>query len=189
VFHRFFLGDGLGVNPVAEAQLWGGLTSLTFLLSTLSITPLRRLTGWNDLQKVRRLVGLFAFFYVTLHFFIWIGIDQFFAWRYIFEDIAERPYIMVGFIAFVLLIPVAVTSTKGWIRCLGKRWVILHRLVYVSALLGVLHFFWITKADDRWPTVALVVWMVLMSLRLAWWLKSRTQPAQAKSMTTRSHIG
>ena len=179
VFHRFFLGDGLGVNPIAEAQLWGGLTSLTFLLTTLSITPLRRLTGWNDLQKVRRLVGLFAFFYVTLHFLIWIGLDQFFAWRYILEDIAERPYIMVGFTAFVLLVPVAVTSTKGWIRRLGKRWVTLHRLVYLSALLGVIHFFWITKADDRWPTVALAVWIVLMSLRSVWWLKSRTQPAWA----------
>ena len=182
VFHRFFLGDGLGVNPVAEAQLWGGLTSLTFLLATLSITPLRRLTGWNDLQKVRRLVGLLAFFYVTLHFLIWIGLDQFFAWRYILEDIAERPYIMVGFTAFVLLVPVAVTSTKGWIRRLGKRWVTLHRLVYLSALLGVIHFFWITKADDRWPTVAVAVWIVLMSLRLVWWLKSRTQPARARRM-------
>lgn len=181
VFHRFFLGDGLGANPVAEAQLWGGLTSLTFLLSGLSITPLRRLTGWNDLQKVRRLVGLFAFFYVTLHLLIWIGLDQFFAWRYILEDIAERPYIMVGFTGFVLLIPVAVTSTKGWIRRLGKRWVTLHRLVYVSALLGVIHFFWITKADDRWPTVALAVWVVLMSLRSVWWLlKSGIQPTGAK---------
>ena len=182
VFHRFLLGDGLGANPVAEAQLWGGLTSLSFLFATLSITPLRRLTGWNDLQKVRRLVGLFAFFYVTLHFLIWIGLDQFFAWRYIIEDIAERPYIMVGFTAFVLLIPMAVTSTKGWIRRLGKRWVTLHRLVYVSALLGVIHFFWITKADDLWPTVALAVWMVLMSLRLVWWLKSRIQPARARRL-------
>ena len=171
VFYRFFLGDGLGVNPVEEAQLWGGLTSLTFLLTALSVTPLRRITGWNDLQKVRRLVGLFAFFYVTLHFFIWIGVDQFFAWRYILEDIAERRYILVGFSAFVLLIPVAATSTKGWIRRLGKRWVTLHRLVYVSSLLGIIHFFWITKADDRWPTVALSVWIVLMSLRAVQWFR------------------
>ena len=182
VLYRFFFRDGLGVNPIAEAQLWGGLTALTFLLATLSITPLRRLTKWNDLQKVRRLVGLFAFFYITLHFFIWIGLDQFFAWTYILEDIAERPYILVGFTAFLLLIPVAVTSTKGWIRRLGKRWVTLHRLVYVSALLGVIHFFWITKADDRWPTVALAVWGVLLALRAAWWLKSRSEPARRRGI-------
>ena len=182
VFYRFFLGDGLGANPVAEAQLWGGLTSLTFLLAALSITPLRRLTGWNDLQKARRLVGLFAFFYVTLHFLIWIGLDQFFAWNYIVEDIAERPYILVGFTAFVLLVPLALTSTKGWIRRLGKRWVTLHRLIYVSSLLGIIHFFWITKADDRWPTVALVVWGGLMSVRAGWWLKSRMRPSRTRGV-------
>ena len=169
--YRSFLGDGFGVNPIAELQLWGGLTSLTALLITIWVTPLRRVTGWNDLQKARRLIGLFAFFYVTFHFLIWIGVDQFFAWRYIVEDIVERPYILVGFAAFVLLIPLAVTSTRGWIRRLGKRWVTLHRLVYASSLLGIIHFFWVTKADDRWPTFALGVWAVAMTLRLAWWFK------------------
>ena len=171
--YRFFLGDGFGVNPIAELQLWGGLSSLTALLLTLSVTPLRRLTGWNDLQKARRLIGLFAFFYVTVHFLIWIGLDQTFDWRYIVEDIAERPYILVGFIGFVLLVPLALTSTKGWIRRLGRRWVTLHRLVYLSTLLGIVHFFWITKADDRWPMFALGIWAALMVLRLAWWLRSR----------------
>jgi sulfoxide reductase heme-binding subunit YedZ len=171
--YRFFLGDGFGANPIAELQLWGGLASLTALLSALAITPLRRLTGWNDLQKARRLVGLFAFFYVTLHFLIWIGLDQFFAWEYILEDISERPYILVGFVAFLLLIPLAITSTKGWIRRLGRQWVRLHRLAYVAAVLGIIHFYWVTKADDRWPTFALGVWAVAMVLRAAWWLKAR----------------
>ncbi len=172
--YRFFLGDGFGVNPIAELQLWGGLTSLTAMLTVVAITPARRLMGWNDLQKARRLVGLFAFFYVTLHFLIWIGVDQFFAWEYILEDIVERPYILVGFAAFLLLVPLAMTSTKGWIRRLGRRWVKLHRLVYLAALLGVVHFYWVTKADDRWPTFALGVWAVAITLRVAWWLRGRS---------------
>ncbi len=171
--YRFFRGDRFGANPIADLQLWGGKSSLTALLATLAVTPLRRLTGWNDLQKARRLVGLFAFFYITLHFLIWIGLDQTFAWPYIVEDLAKRPYILIGFTAFVLLIPLAVTSTKGWIRRLGKRWVTLHRLVYVAPLLGIIHFFWVTKADNRWPTFALGVWAVAMTLRLAWWLRGR----------------
>jgi methionine sulfoxide reductase heme-binding subunit len=171
--YRFFLGDGFGVNPIGDLQLWGGLSSLTMLLAALAVTPLRRLTGWNDLQKGRRLIGLFAFFYVTLHFLIWIGLDQTFAWEYIAEDLTKRPYILIGFLAFLLLIPLALTSTKGWIRRLGKRWVTLHRLAYVSALLGIVHFYFVTKADDRWPTFALGVWLVLMGLRLAWALRAR----------------
>ena len=171
--YRFFLGDGFGVNPIAELQLWGGLTSLTALLVLVSVTPVRRLTGWNDLQKARRLIGLFAFFYITIHFLMWIGVDQFFAWEYIVADIAERPYILVGFTAFLLLIPLALTSTKGWIRRLGRNWARLHRLVYVASLLGIIHFFWVTKADDRWPTVALAVWGVAMMVRALWWLRSR----------------
>jgi sulfoxide reductase heme-binding subunit YedZ len=177
--YRFFLGDGFGVNPIADLQLWGGLSSLTLLLAALAVTPLRRVMGWNDLQKARRLVGLFAFFYVALHFLIWIGLDQTFDWEYILEDIAERPYILIGFLAFLLLLPLALTSTKGWIRRLGKRWVALHRLVYVAALFGIVHYYWVTKADDRWPTFALGVWAVLMTLRLAWWLRSRSRPTFA----------
>jgi sulfoxide reductase heme-binding subunit YedZ len=170
---RFFRGDGFGVNPIAALQLWGGLTSLTFLLAALAVTPLRRITGWNDLQKTRRLIGLFAFFYVCVHFLIWIGLDQTFDWFYIEKDLIKRPYILIGFTAFLLLVPLALTSTKGSIRRLGKKWVTLHRLVYVAALLGVIHFFYVTKADDREPTLGLGVWSVLMTLRLAWWLRVR----------------
>ena len=180
--YRFFLGDGFGANPIADLQLWGGLTSLTALLLTLAVTPARRLTGWNDLQKARRLIGLFAFFYVTVHFLIWVGLDQTFAWEYIAEDIAKRPYILIGFTAFVLLIPLALTSTRGWILRLGKRWVTLHRLVYVSALLGIIHFYFVTKADDRWPTLALSMWAVLMTLRLAWWLRARARRGSTSGM-------
>lgn len=179
--YRFFLGDGFGADPIAKLQLWAGATSLTALLVTLAVTPLRRLTGLNDLQKARRLIGLFAFFYVALHFLIWIGLDQTFDWEYILEDLTERPYIIVGFLGFVLLVPLAVTSTRGWIRRLGKRWVTLHRLVYVATLLGIVHFFWVTKADDTWPTFCLGIWAVAMALRLAWWLRSprRAVPAEA----------
>ena len=180
--YRFFLGDGFGVNPIAELQLWGGLSSLTALLVTLSITPLRRVTGRNDLQKIRRLVGLFAFFYITLHFFIWIGLDQTFDWFYIRKDLIKRPYILIGFTGFLLLTPLAATSTKASIRRLGKRWVTLHRLIYVSTLLAVIHFFWVTKADDRWPTVCLSVWTLVMTMRLIWWMRARRAPARARGI-------
>ena len=166
--HRLFLGDGFGANPIQEIEHFVGRVGLIHLLAVLAVTPVRGLTGWNDLQKLRRLVGLFAFFWVTLHVLVWIGLDHFFAWTFIGEDLAERPFIFVGFTAFLLLIPLALTSTRGWIRRLGKNWVRLHRLVYVVALLGIVHFFWATKADDRWPTRALIVWGVLMAARLPW---------------------
>lgn len=168
VSYRFFLGDGLGVDPILEFEHWSGLTALTVLLGALAVTPLRRLTGFNDLQKVRRIVGLFAFFYVTVHFMAWLGLDQYFGWAYIGEDIAERPFITIGFTAFLLLAPLAVTSTKGWIRRLGRNWVRLHRLVYVSGTLGVIHYLWATKADDRWPFIAAAVLAGLFGVRI-WW--------------------
>jgi sulfoxide reductase heme-binding subunit YedZ len=173
---RLFLGDGFGANPIEEIEHFTGDVALISLLAVLSITPLRRLSGWNDLQKVRRLVGLFAFFWVSVHFMAWIGLDQFFAWEFIGEDIAERPFVLVGFTAFLLLLPLAVTSTKGWIRRLGKNWTRLHRLVYLATVLGVVHFFWVTKADDRWPMLALGCWAVLMTLRLAL-ARRRARPA------------
>jgi sulfoxide reductase heme-binding subunit YedZ len=163
---RHVLGEGLGANPIEELEHWAGLSALVVLLGALSVTPVRRLTGWNVLQKVRRLVGLFAFFYVVVHLSIYVGLDQFFGWSYIVEDVAERPYIMVGFGAFVLLLPLAVTSTRGWIRRLGKNWRRLHRLVYPAAILGVLHYLWVTKADDRGPFIAAAVLVLLFVLRL-----------------------
>jgi sulfoxide reductase heme-binding subunit YedZ len=177
VSYRFFLGDGLGVDPVAEFEHWSGRSALTVLLGALAVTPLRRLTGFNDLQKVRRLVGLFAFFYVTVHFAAWIGLDQFFAWAYIGDDIAERPFITLGVTAFVMLLAMALTSTKGWIRRLGRNWVRLHRLVYVAGVLGVIHYLWATKADDRWPFVAALVLSALLGSRI-WWAARRRRPRE-----------
>lgn len=176
---RFFLGDGLGANPVEAFEHWSGRTTLTVLLGALAVTPLRRITGFNDLQKVRRLVGLFAFFYMSVHFMTWLGLDQVFGWAWIGEDIAKRPFITVGFTAFVLLIPLAVTSTKGSIRRLGKTWVRIHRLVYVSAALGVIHFLWATKGDDRMPMVAGGALAVLLGLRIWWTLRKRAAPRKA----------
>lgn len=160
-----FREDGLGANPIEEFTHWGGTSTLILLLLTLAVTPLRQWAGWN-LVRYRRRLGLAAFFYGLTHFMTYVALDQFFAFEYVLEDIAERPYITVGFAAFVLLIPLAVTSTRGWIRRLGRRWRRLHRIVYAAAGLGVLHYFWKVKADTLWPTVAAVVLAVLLAARL-----------------------
>ncbi len=134
---------------------------------TLTVTPLRQLTGLGWLIKLRRTLGLYAFFYATLHFGIYLGIDQFFAWEFILEDIAERPYITLGFTALLLLAPLALTSTKGMIKRLGgARWRRLHRLVYVAAALGVIHFLWLVKADIREPAIFGLALVVLLGYRV-----------------------
>jgi sulfoxide reductase heme-binding subunit YedZ len=160
------LTDALGADPIEEITHRTGFWGLTLLLITLAVTPVRRVTGWNQVIRVRRMLGLFAFFYVTLHFLTYIVLDQFFGFSYIIEDIAERPYITVGFTSFLLLIPLAVTSTKGMIRRLGKRWQKLHRLVYVAAIGGVLHFLWLVKADIRLPAIYGTVLLALFVARL-----------------------
>jgi sulfoxide reductase heme-binding subunit YedZ len=164
---RFAMGD-LGANPIEALLHSAGRWTLILLLGGLSISPLRRLTGWNQIIKVRRLVGLFAFFYASLHLLIYLGLDQGFAWSYIVEDILERPFITSGAAAFLLLVPLAVTSTKGWIRRLGKRWLRIHRLVYVAAFLGVLHYYWKVKLDTFWPLVAVSVLASLLMARVPW---------------------
>jgi sulfoxide reductase heme-binding subunit YedZ len=163
-----FVTDALGANPVEALLHWAGRWALILLLVGLAITPIRRLTGWNAVIKVRRLVGLFAFFYAVLHLLIYLGLDQGFAWSFIVEDILERPFITSGMVAFLLLVPLAVTSTKRWIRRLGRRWQRLHRLVYPAAGLGVLHFYWKVKLDTFWPLVAVSVLAVLMVARVPW---------------------
>jgi sulfoxide reductase heme-binding subunit YedZ len=165
---------GLGANPIETVLHLAGRSALVLLLAGLSITPVRRLTGWNQLIKVRRLVGLFAFFYASLHLLIYLGLDQGFAWSFIIEDVVERPFITVGAAAFLLLVPLALTSTKGWIRRLGKRWQRIHRLVYPAAALGVLHYFWKVKADTFWPLVAGAVLAVLLLARVPWRRLRRT---------------
>jgi sulfoxide reductase heme-binding subunit YedZ len=156
----------LGANPL-EALIHGtGLWALRMLLITLAVTPLRRLTGWQWLQRFRRMLGLFAFAYATLHFLVWLGLDKGFSWAAIVEDIVERPFITVGFLAFVLLLPLAATSTRGMMRRLGRRWQPLHRLVYPIAVLGVIHFVWLVKADWLEPAVYGVILALLLALRL-----------------------
>lgn len=161
-----FLRDRLGANPIEEVVHRLGWWGLVFLTLSLAVTPVRRLTGWNRLVRHRRFVGLVAFGYLTAHFLSYVVLDQFFAWSYILEDIVERPFIMSGFAAWLLLIPLAITSTRLWIRRLGRRWVKLHRLVYVAGALGVLHFYWKVKADTREPLIFAVVLLVLLLLRI-----------------------
>ena len=158
--------DRLGANAIEEVLHRLGDTSLVILLVTLSITPIRRLTGWNDLAPLRRPLGLFAFFYLTTHFLWYAVVDEGRAFEFIVEDVIERPYILAGFTAWLMLIPLAITSTKGWIRRLKKNWQKLHRLVYVATGLGVLHFYWQVKADTYWPLVATTVLVALMLLRI-----------------------
>ena len=167
-----FLGT-LGVNPVEKITHIEGRWTLVFLITTLAVTPVRRLTGWNRVIQVRRLLGLFAFFHACLHFLSYAGLDYFFALGLILDDVLERRYITVGFAALVLLVPLAVTSTRGWIRRLGKRWQRLHRLAYVAAGLGVLHYYWKVRADTFWPLVAAVTLAGLFAIRLAYWRKKR----------------
>jgi sulfoxide reductase heme-binding subunit YedZ len=181
---RWFFGDGFGVNPIEELLLWSGLSALVLLFASLAVTPLRRLTGWNELQKVRRLVGLWAFAYAGVHVGIYLWLDQFFAWGFIWEDVTERPFIIAGTVAFLFLLPLALTSTRGWIRRLGRRWVQLHWLVYPAAGSALLHYVWKQKADFRGPIIAGVVLALLLGLRV-WW-RGRDKAARAAREETRS---
>jgi sulfoxide reductase heme-binding subunit YedZ len=160
------LHDGLGANPVEAITFETGDWGLRFLLITLCVTPLRRITGWQPLARVRRMLGLFAFFYICLHFLTYIVLDAFFDFYYILEDITERTYITLGFTSFLLLIPLAVTSTNAMVRRLGgQRWRRLHRLAYAAAAGGVLHFLWLVKADLREPLIYLVILLLLFLAR------------------------
>ena len=143
-----------------------GIWGLNFLLITLAITPLRFISGWNWLVRFRRMLGLFAFFYVLMHFMVYAGLDQRFDLQAIFEDIAERPYITIGFTALVLLVPLALTSTNGMMRRLGARWKKLHRLVYIIAILGVWHFYWQVKLDTLEAVLYAAALAMLLGYRL-----------------------
>jgi len=158
-----------------------GLTGLILLLVTLAVTPLRRLTGWNDLIRFRRMLGLWAFSYVVLHFLIYLVFEHFFSLELIAEDILERPYVTVGFLAFLILILLAVTSTRGWIRRLGgKRWGRLHQMIYVAAALAVLHFLWLVKLDTREPVIYGLVLVALLGARIRRRAKREKRAKRAK---------
>lgn len=161
------LNNDLGANPVETINRYTGDWVLRFLLITLAVTPLRKIFGWNDLLRYRRMLGLFAFFYAVLHFLSYVWLDQFFVWGDIVKDVVKRPYITVGFTSFLMLIPLAATSTKAMIRRLGaKRWQRLHRLVYLAGIGGVVHFMWLVKSDIREPFLYAVILALLLGFRL-----------------------
>lgn len=160
--------DGLGANPIEYITRATGTWTLRFLLISLTITPARRILNQPKLIAFRRMLGLFAFFYGVLHLTTWLWLDKFFDPREMLADLTKRRFIMMGMFAFLLLVPLAVTSTKGWIRRLGKNWGKLHRLVYVSTLAGVIHYWWLVKSDIRLP---LLYGAILTTLMLARWRK------------------
>lgn len=163
--------QNLGANPIEKITHATGDWTLRFLLIALSITPARKLLGIPALIKFRRMLGLFAFFYGCLHFLTYIWLDKFFNVHEMLVDIAKRKFITVGLTAFVLLIPLAITSTAGWIRRLGgKRWQMLHRLIYISAICGVIHYLWLVKKDIREPLEYGAILMVLLSYRVVAWI-------------------
>ena len=176
---RGILAGTLGVNPAETIQLQTGLWALRFLLLTLAVTPLRRLSGWNVVIQYRRMLGLFAFFYATLHLAAYIVLDQYFALDAMMGDVVKRPFITVGFAAFLAMLPLAITSTKGWIRRLGRRWQALHRLVYVAGIFAVIHFIWKVKVIIGEPVVYAGILAVLLGYRLVRALLLRRRPAAA----------
>jgi sulfoxide reductase heme-binding subunit YedZ len=167
-----FTGD-LTANPVEYITHQTGWWALTFLTISLSITPLRRCTGRNEVIRLRRMLGLYAFFYATLHLSTWILLDNFLDTVMMVEDIFERPFVTVGMATYLILLALAVTSTAGWVRRLGRRWQRLHRLVYVASLGAVVHFWWLVKADTREPQRWAVAVIVLLGFRLWWINRSR----------------
>lgn len=171
----------LDAEPVKDITGVTGQWALRLLLITLSVTPLRQITGWYALIKLRRMLGLFAFFYASLHFLTYLVLDQFFAWDFIIEDITERPYILIGLTALILLIPLAVTSTNGWVKRLGgRRWQKLHTMVYGIAVLGLLHHFLGVKADITGPAVYALILTVLLGYR---WYRHAKQAGKAHIKT------
>jgi methionine sulfoxide reductase heme-binding subunit len=174
----FAFTDRLGANPIEVVLRAPGTWTLTLLLVTLSITPLRRLTGWNRLIRLRRMLGLFAFFYACLHFLTYAGIDQSFDLSAILADVVEHPYVTVGFTCFLLLIPLAATSTNSMQRRIGgKRWQALHRLIYLIAAGGVVHYVWLVKKDITLPMLYAAALAFLLLVRLSYWYKTRSRAA------------
>ncbi|HZP64159.1 MAG TPA: protein-methionine-sulfoxide reductase heme-binding subunit MsrQ [Terriglobales bacterium] len=176
----------LGANPIEVITHSTGDWTLIFLLVTLAITPVRKVIGQPSLIRFRRMFGLFAFFYGVLHFTTYIWLDKFFDLHEMLVDVGKRKYITVGFTAFVLMIPLAITSTAGWIRRLGgRRWNLLHRLIYVSAIGGVIHYLWLVKADIRKPLQYGAVLALLLGYRVIVWIKPKLSPAKPRLVTAR----
>lgn len=177
-------GTSLGADPAAEVLKTCGMTGLNLLMLTLCVTPIRRSTGWNRLVTLRRMLGLFAFFYLVLHFSSYVALYIAFDWNNLLEDIAKRPYITVGFTALMLMTPLAVTSTNGFQRMLGRRWVKLHRLVYLIAILAVVHYWWQVKIDISDPLLYVVLLAVLLGVRVAHWRSTERRRRSVDSKAT-----
>lgn len=173
------LTDGLGANPIEKITHTTGDWALRFLVLCLTVTPLRRLTGWRMLTLERRTLGLFAFLYAALHLTTYVALDLGFDWANLGEDILERPYITVGFATFCVLLSLASTSTRAAARRLGRRWKQLHRLVYLAGIGAVVHFLWLVKSDTREPLIYGAIVATLLSVRLWWALRARQPPAAA----------
>jgi sulfoxide reductase heme-binding subunit YedZ len=183
------LTGNLGANPVEFIQHATGDWTLRFLVFTLCITPLRKILKLPELIRFRRMLGLFAFFYACLHFLTYLGPDQSFDLRAIWKDVAKRPFVTVGFAAFVLLIPLALTSTAGWIRRLGgRRWQMLHRAIYISAICGVIHYYWLVKSAVLRPLTYGAIVAVLLLWRLGDWFIRRGRAITAAPKTQRAPI-
>ena len=174
---RGMLTGTLGVNPAETVQLQTGRWALKFLLLSLAVTPVRRLTGWNIVIQYRRMLGLFAFYYATLHFTSYISFDLAFNFSDFAADVVRRPFITMGSLALLSMLPLAITSTKGWIRRLGKKWTQLHRLVYVSGVCAVIHFAWKVKVFSGDPVVYAGVLTLLLAFRAVWMVRTRLSSA------------
>jgi methionine sulfoxide reductase heme-binding subunit len=181
----FGITGRIGANPIEFITRSTGLWTLVFLCITLAVTPLRKLTGWNTLIRFRRMLGLYAFFYAALHFTTYIWFDKWFDVLAMFKDVGKRPFITVGFAAFVLLIPLAVTSTRGMARRLGRRWQTLHRLIYPIGVLAILHFWWMKagKHDLAQPKLYAAIMILLLGWRLGAWLLARYRSGNAARAT------
>jgi sulfoxide reductase heme-binding subunit YedZ len=164
---------GLGVNPIEFVTRSLGTWTLTFLLITLTVTPLRRLTGQGGWLRYRRMLGLFAFFYGALHWTSYLWLDQFFDWMEILKDLYKRPFITFGMAAFVMLVPLAATSNDRAVRALKRNWLRLHRLVYPATICAVLHYYWLVKQDVTQPLIYAAILALLLGMRVWWWRQAR----------------
>jgi sulfoxide reductase heme-binding subunit YedZ len=171
--------DNLGANPIEALEIETGVWTLRFLVITLAITPARKLLGWNGLARYRRMFGLFTFFYAVVHLSMYVGVDMFFNVHDIVHDIVKHPYITVGMASIVMLLPLAVTSTNAWVKRLGgRRWLALHRLIYLIAAGGTLHYLWAVKKDIRYPLIYATIFALLLGYR-AWMTLGKRRVARA----------
>jgi sulfoxide reductase heme-binding subunit YedZ len=165
--------DDLGANPIEYITHETGWFALAFLIASLAVTPIRRVTKWHEAIRYRRMFGLFAFFYAVLHLLTWFVFDHTFDVMSMIEDVFKRPYITVGMAAFLMMVPLAITSNAAMIRRLGRRWQLLHRLAYLSAIAAVVHFWWLVKADVREPQRWALILTVLFGIRIWWTFRAR----------------